>query len=201
MTQGSISGYTHIQATVKIKVRVHATSLRSSLKALYFFLFIISSYLCKMAHIISFRSAEQPGLAAQAHQIRKLVFVEEQGVDPELEYDEFEDEAMHYLLYAEEAPVSTARWRISGEGIKLERFATLRDFRNRGLGSIMLKELMKDIIPMGRKIYLHSQLRAIPFYHRHGFKKTGKQFTEADIEHYKMEYKPALQKNKNRNDF
>jgi predicted GNAT family N-acyltransferase len=154
-----------------------------------------------MAQIISFRSAEQPGLASQAHQIRELVFVEEQGVDPELEYDEFEDEAMHYLLYAEGVPVSTARWRISGEGIKLERFATLRDYRNRGLGSILLKKLMEDIIPLGEKIYLHSQLKAIPFYNRHGFVKSGKQFSEADIEHYKMIYRPALQKNKKQDTF
>jgi predicted GNAT family N-acyltransferase len=139
-----------------------------------------------MVEIVSFRTKDRPDLAEKANSIRQKVFVEEQKVDPELEYDQFEDVALHYLLYAEKEPVATARWRETEKGIKLERFATIRSFRNQGLGAILLQDIMEDVIPLGKKIYLHSQILAIPFYERHGFEKIGEQFTEAEIEHYEM---------------
>lgn len=144
-----------------------------------------------MIEIVSFKFSEQPELASQANAIRQQVFVEEQNVDPALEYDEYEDIATHYLLYVDEKPVATARWRETDKGIKLERFATLRSQRNAGLGAELLQKIMADIIPTGKKIYLHSQLKAIPFYTRHGFVKFGEQFSEAKIEHFKMEYRVA----------
>ncbi len=51
-----------------------------------------------MIRIEKFKKTEHPDLAKQAFQIRNAVFVEEQMVDPTLEYDEFEDIATHYLL-------------------------------------------------------------------------------------------------------
>ena len=41
----------------------------------------------------------------------------------------------------------------------------------------------------GKKIYLHSQLKAVPFYERNGFVKTGEPFKEAGMEHYHMDFK------------
>lgn len=142
-----------------------------------------------MIEIISFQINERPDLAKQANQIRQKVFVEEQQVDPSLEYDEHESEAIHYLLSVEHEAVATARWRETGKGIKLERFATLRSFRNKGLGALLLQDILDDTLPLGKHIYLHSQLKAIPFYERHGFMKIGEQFTEADIEHFEMHFK------------
>jgi predicted GNAT family N-acyltransferase len=143
-----------------------------------------------MIEIISFIIHDHPEMAKQAFEIRKKVFVEEQNVDPVLEYDEYEQTALHYLLTTDNTPVATARWRETAKGIKLERFATLISHRNKGLGAIMLQRVMKDTIPFGKKLYLHAQLNAIPFYNRHGFVIKGDQFTEADIEHFVMEYEP-----------
>jgi len=126
-------------------------------------------------------------LAEKANEIRKKVFVEEQGVDPALEYDH-EEESHHYLLVLGEKPLATARWRETEKGIKLERFAVLPGFRNRGIGDIILKELLHDVIPLEKPVYLHSQLKAVPFYERNGFFKVGGQFTEAGIVHYLMKY-------------
>ena len=123
-----------------------------------------------------------------ANRIRQAVFIDEQHVDPDIEYDEYESDAIHYLLSVEGKPVATARWRETDKGIKLERFSTLRSHRNQGLGAILLLDVMEDIIPYGKKIYLHSQLKAIPFYERHGFTKVGDMFTEADMEHFEMIY-------------
>ena len=139
-----------------------------------------------MIEIISFKTKDRPDLAEKANSIRQQVFVEEQKVDPELEYDEFEDVAVHYLIYVEKEPVATARWRETDKGIKLERFATIRAFRNQGLGALLLQDVMEDVVSLGKKIYLHSQILAIPFYERHGFEKIGEQFTEAEIEHFEM---------------
>jgi predicted GNAT family N-acyltransferase len=124
-------------------------------------------------------------LAKQAFAIRRKVFVEEEGVDPNLEYDHEED-AHHYLLLLGGKALATARWRETEKGIKLERFAVLPGFRNRGLGGIILKEVINDVLPLGKTIYLHSQLRAVPFYERHGFVKEGDVFYEADMGHYYM---------------
>ena len=124
-------------------------------------------------------------LAEQAFAIRKAVFVEEQGVDPTLEYDHEED-ASHYLLFLGEKPIATARWRETDKGIKLERFAVLPSFRNRGIGEIILKEVLRDVCVSGRKIYLHAQVKAVSFYERNGFTKEGQLFTEAGIDHFLM---------------
>jgi predicted GNAT family N-acyltransferase len=126
-----------------------------------------------------------PELAEQAFAIRRKVFVEEEGVDPELEYDQ-EEEAHHYLLLLGGKALATARWRETEKGIKLERFAVLPEFRNRGLGGIILKEVLNDVTSPGKTVYLHSQLRAVPFYERHGFVKEGEIFYEAGMGHYLM---------------
>jgi predicted GNAT family N-acyltransferase len=132
---------------------------------------------------------EDKHLADMAFAIRRSVFVEEQGVDAGLEYDH-EEEAHHYLLLLGEKPVATARWRETEKGIKLERFAVLPSFRNRGIGEIILREVLKDVSSAGKPVYLHSQLRAVSFYERNGFRKEGQIFSEAGIEHYFMKYAP-----------
>lgn len=122
-----------------------------------------------------------------SNKIRTTVFVVEQNVDRALEY-EYEEEGNFYLLYYNEKPAATARWRNTEKGIKLERFATLKEYRNKGLGSKLLKKIMNDVLPLNKTIYLHSQIRAITYYERAGFRKKGERFVEANIEHYLMEY-------------
>ena len=135
----------------------------------------------------SFQDTE---MAEKAFAIRKMVFVEEQGVDPNLEYDH-EEEAHHYLLFLGEKPIATARWRETEKGIKLERFAVLPQFRNRGVGEVILKEVLKDVSSSEKMIYLHAQTKAVTFYGRNGFYKVGDQFTEAGIGHFLMRYAPS----------
>jgi predicted GNAT family N-acyltransferase len=143
-----------------------------------------------MIEIISFQIDKKPELAEHANAIRQRVFVKEQYVDPALEYDQYEGSATHYLLSVDGTALATARWRETEKGIKLERFATLASHRNSGLGTVLLDHILNDILPMKKKIYLHSQLKAIPFYERKGFVKFGEQFSEAEIEHFIMKYIP-----------
>ena len=132
-------------------------------------------------------SSGDAALAEMAFAIRTAVFVEELGVDATMEYDH-EDEAHHYLLMLADKAIATARWRETDKGIKLERFAVLPGFRNRGIGEIILREVLKDVIPLKKMIYLHAQINATSFYERNGFTKFGEQFTEAGIEHFVMLY-------------
>ena len=121
-----------------------------------------------------------------ANEIRRKVFVVEQQVSREEEYDSFEESSIHYLVFVNEVPVGTARWRITKDGIKLERFAVLQEYRNSGAGTAVLKQVLKDVMPLGKKIYLNAQITAINFYLKEGFVTEGAEFIEANIRHYKM---------------
>ncbi|NOX47228.1 MAG: GNAT family N-acetyltransferase [Chlorobi bacterium] len=139
-----------------------------------------------MIEIKEFRNVDRD-LFSKALEIRKRVFVEEQKVPPELEYDGFENESHHYLLLLNNEPIATARWRKTDEGIKLERFAMLPEFRDKGLGSKLLQRVLNDVSTFGTTVYLHAQIKAVPYYERVGFEKKGDMFIEAGIEHYLME--------------
>lgn len=127
-------------------------------------------------------------LAKKAFKIRTLVFVREQNVDPKIEYDEFENQCEHYLLYVDGEPVGAARWRINDKGVKLERFSILPEYRNKKLGDQLVKHVLKDVLPLRKPIYLHSQARSVGVYERNHFTTKGEMFVEADIDHYLMEY-------------
>lgn len=129
-----------------------------------------------------------------AFTIREQVFVHEQGVPADLEYDAHDRQATtrHYLARAADGtPAGAARWRQTENGVKLERFAVLPDFRNQEIGAALLKQVVADVRQQapGEVVYLHAQLRAVPFYERHGFERVGKLFEEAGIQHYKMALK------------
>lgn len=121
-----------------------------------------------------------------ACKIRTTVFVEEQNVPVELEYDGFDDEAVHYLLFVDGKPAVTARYRGVKKAYKLERFATSKEFRNSGLGAKVLLKILFDIKLKGKEIYLNSQESAVGFYLKYGFNIVGEEFYEADIKHFKM---------------
>lgn len=126
----------------------------------------------------------------KAQEIRHEVFVIGQNVPAELEIDEFERDAIHYLAFLNNNPVGAARWRITNEGVKLERFAVLIEFRGRGIGSAMVEKILSDIKrdpeAGDREIYLHAQIDAIPLYRKFGFVKYGNMFDEAGLMHYSM---------------
>ena len=138
-----------------------------------------------MLRVISFSFADNAHMDL-ANEIRRKVFVVEQQVSREEEYDSFEESSVHYVVFVDEMPVGTARWRITKDGIKLERFAVLKEFRNSGAGTAVLKQVLNDVKPLGKKIYLNAQITAVNFYLKEGFITEGDEFIEANIRHYKM---------------
>jgi len=125
----------------------------------------------------------------KAFEIRRIVFVIEQDCPPELEYEN-EEICTHYLAYMDDIPVATARCRETENGIKLERFAVLPEYRKRGIALALVNRLLDDVKLFNKTIYLHAQLSAMPLYAVADFKPTGPQFEEAGIQHLKMIYKP-----------
>lgn len=121
--------------------------------------------------------------------IRDEVFVKEQSVEPEIEYDRFEETSEHYLAYFKDKPAGTARWRKTPNGIKLERFAVLKIYRNNGVAAAIIRRILQEI-PDSGNVYLHSQIQVSGLYERFGFRKEGPQFEEAGIQHYKMVLRP-----------
>ena len=137
-----------------------------------------------MIEIIKF-SFSNTGLIQQAFKIRRKVFVVEQNCPPDIEY-EFEEECTHFLLRIDNIPVCTSRYRKTDKGIKLERFAVLKEHRKKGIGHKILKFMLKDLKSFKGLIYMHAQIDVIPFYEKMGFVKEGDPFEEAFITHYKM---------------
>ena len=117
--------------------------------------------------------------------IRREVFVGEQNCPPELEW-EHEEESNHFLATVDGEPAGASRWRKTDKGYKLERFAVLKKFRGKGVGQALVQAVLNDLPNDADYIYLHAQVDAVTLYERFGFEKTGPQFEEAGIQHFKM---------------
>lgn len=117
--------------------------------------------------------------------IRETVFVREQGVPPELEYDGLDEAAVQVLAYVDGRAVGTGRVLHDGH---IGRIAVLREFRGRGLGGQIVSVLMGEAAAIGcKRVYLGSQLHAVDFYRTLGFTPYGEEFMDAGIAHLYME--------------
>jgi predicted GNAT family N-acyltransferase len=136
--------------------------------------------------MISVIKIKQKSDLESAFSIRNQVFVIEQEVDATEEYDDDDEKCTHFLAFYNDVPCGTARWRFKDKGIiKLERFAVLKHYRDKGIGASLVKTIVNDL-PFSKKIMMHAQLHAIPFYEKMGFECYGPQFEEAGIQHFAM---------------
>ncbi|HVY05117.1 MAG TPA: GNAT family N-acetyltransferase [Burkholderiales bacterium] len=116
--------------------------------------------------------------------VREEVFVREQAVPVELEWDEFDAVSRHVLASVDGVAVGTGRLLPDGH---IGRMAVLRDWRGRGVGSAMLLALMEEARASGmRRVELNAQTRASGFYARFGFVAQGDEFMDAGIAHRSM---------------
>lgn len=121
---------------------------------------------------------------AHAAPIRFTVFVEEQGVPLEIELDEHDAQSVHALAFEGARAVGTARLLPDGH---IGRMAVLKEWRGRGIGALMLEDLMEHAKERGdREIHLSAQVHALPFYLAHGFVPEGDEYLEAGIRHQAM---------------
>lgn len=126
----------------------------------------------------------------QAYAIRQEVFIDEQNVPSDEEYDEFEETSYHFIARYDGEPCGAARWRQTADGVKLERFAVRKPFRGKGVGSCLMQAVLDHVATIpetsGKKVYLNAQITAMPLYEKFSFKPEGERFMECDIEHQKM---------------
>jgi predicted GNAT family N-acyltransferase len=117
--------------------------------------------------------------------VRETVFVNEQAVPIELEWDGLDPACTHVLARATDGtPVGTGRLTPDDH---IGRMAVLREWRGHGVGSAMLQALLDIARRQGRRrIVLNSQTAAMPFYARFGFVASGPEFMEAGIPHREM---------------
>ncbi|MBB6638328.1 GNAT family N-acetyltransferase [Cohnella thailandensis] len=129
----------------------------------------------------------------QAQYVRNEVFVKEQQVDPELEWDEYDASpaaCRHYLATDEDGtPIGASRWKEYEPGIaKLQRIAVLKPYRGRSVGRLLVEAMEEGARREGYSgAVLDAQCSAEAFYHKLGYKTLSPDiFLDAGIPHVRM---------------
>lgn len=120
--------------------------------------------------------------------IRMEVFVFEQNVPAEEEWDAFDKTSIHFFARADGKPVATARLRPLEGLAKIERMAVRKQFRGQGVGDALLLKVMETAREQGHtRARLSAQTHAVPFYEKLGFQVVSDEYMEAGIPHKLME--------------
>lgn len=125
----------------------------------------------------------------EAFAVRKKVFVEEQAVPEELELDDYDATASHFIVIDGQAVIGAARLReIDSQTGKVERVCILNSYRGQNLGVLIMNELEAFAKQLGlKKLKLNAQTYAIPFYEKLQYIVTSDEFMDAGIPHRSME--------------
>ena len=122
--------------------------------------------------------------------IRRVVFIEEQGVSFEEEVDGLDPEATHLLAHHEGVAVGTARILFQDDKAKVGRVAVLKSERGTGLGAALIQAAID--VARGKngiaRVVLGAQTHALGFYERLGFNAFGPIYDDAGIPHRDMEF-------------
>lgn len=127
-------------------------------------------------------------LPDEARQIRKLVFIEEQGFNDE--FDETDFTAMHLVLFKDDIPAGTARMftENGGKSYHIGRVAVLKEYRHFHLGSEIVNALCDKAKELGAEYCeLSAQCRASEFYKSLGFRESGDIYYDEYCPHIHME--------------
>ncbi len=116
--------------------------------------------------------------------IRNQVFIKEQNVPEDMEWDEFDSNASHFLALENNQAIACARLKTDGQ---IGRMAVLPEYRNKGTGKKLLQFVLQEATAQNLgMVYLHAQLSALDFYEKQGFTARGDVFYEANIPHREM---------------
>lgn len=127
----------------------------------------------------------------KAFKIREIVFVKEQKVSTEEEYDGLDKEAKQVVILTNNKIIGCARLRFIDKKAKVERVALLKKYRKNGFGGKLLEFIIEYCKKRKvKEIYGHAQYHLKDFYRKYGFKERGKPFYEANIKHIEMFMNP-----------
>lgn len=117
--------------------------------------------------------------------IRKQVFIIEQNIPEEEEWDDQDMISDHFVVYDQDQPIATARLL---QNNSVGRVAVLKAYRGQGIGRMIMLEIIQQAHQQDRKfLQLSSQVHAISFYEKLGFSIQGDAYDECGIPHIKMQ--------------
>lgn len=121
-------------------------------------------------------------------EIRQRVFIDEQKVPPELEWDDTDEIADHFLaVLPDNTPIATGRmFTTLDDTAHIGRMAVLPEHRGKGIGEAMLRHIMAEAAGHVRDLHLSAQGHAVPFYQRSGFHVFEGPYDDAGIPHFGM---------------
>jgi len=121
---------------------------------------------------------------AELRRIRETVFIAEQAVPPELEWDAEDASAVHFLALEGDYAIGTARLLADGH---IGRVSVLKDWRGLKVGDMLMRAAIAEAEQRGLKQQmLSAQVHATPFYERLGFAIVSGEFLDAGIPHVDM---------------
>lgn len=134
---------------------------------------------------IQVRIADWVDDLSDIRRIRTLVFIDEQSIPEDEEFDDADKTALHILAHDDRGEaIGTARLL---DNKKIGRVAVVKPWRGKGVGKALIGFLMQMARDNGAlTIELDAQVYAIPFYERLGYRVTGSEFMDAGIPHRKM---------------
>jgi predicted GNAT family N-acyltransferase len=139
--------------------------------------------------VVDVRTGDWATLGGDAQAIRTAVFVQEQQIPADLEWDAADAQALHAVAYNRLGQaLATGRVVAHSPGaVKIGRMAVSRTVRSSGVGRHVLDALIAAALARGeREVLLHAQTSAESFYRRAGFQPRGEVFEEAGIAHIEM---------------
>jgi len=138
----------------------------------------------------SYKLVENEEELLDAYEVRRLVFVVEQGIAEDLVFEGTRgDDEINVVVKNKETVIGTARVMFpTYNTAKIERMAVLPNFRQKGIGRNIIAFLHEELKCRGIKnVVLHAQHQVIIFYKSCGFREKGRTFKEAGIQHIQME--------------
>lgn len=131
--------------------------------------------------LVTFEGDDEQSVRA----IRGNVFVDEQGISADIDFDGLDASATHALAYMNGKAVGTGRMLSDGH---IGRIAILKEYRSQKVGSEVVRALIAEAVNQSyKRVYLGSQKHATGFYSRLGFTAFGEEFMDAGIVHLAME--------------
>ncbi|SFD71150.1 GNAT family N-acetyltransferase [Roseivivax sediminis] len=125
---------------------------------------------------------------ADAHALRRAVFIEEQRIPEAEEWDDLDAGAIHLVAYVDGAPAGTARLLLNGSTAAIGRVVVLSPYRGTGLGARLIAEALERLraLPGVTRVTLGAQTHALGFYGRFGFVAEGPGYDDGGIPHRTM---------------
>lgn len=123
-------------------------------------------------------------LQQDAKLIRELVFISEQNIPEQDEWDDQDAISQHFVVYDQNQPIATARLLVNNS---VGRVAVLKAYRGQGIGRLIMLEIIAYAQAQKRpNLQLSSQVHAISFYEKLGFSIQGDEYDECGIPHIEM---------------